>query len=414
MKAEILATGDEICNGDVTDTNSAFISQRLFEAGLEVVRHSCVGDDCRTIEAVLKEIAQRADMAVITGGLGPTADDRTAAAAARAAGVELIANQEALESLQIYLRSRRLELSASNRKQALLPAGAACIFNPVGTAPGFIFEINRCTMFFLPGVPGEMRHMLSASVLPEIRRLLGVDRRFFQSAQLVTFGLTEAAVAEKLDSFEKVCPRVRLGLCVAFPEIQVRLGLWEKEADTSDRLTEALAWIRQRLGKRLVSTEGKSMAAVLGDLLRQRQATLAVAESCTGGLISHLVTDVSGSSDYYLFSAVTYSNQSKVKVLGVNPLTIERCGAVHEDTAVEMAAGARRISGATYGVATTGIAGPGGGTPDKPVGTVCIGLAGPSIADSRRFQFSFDNRGMHKKIFAFAALDFLRRSLVET
>jgi nicotinamide-nucleotide amidase len=227
--------------------------------------------------------------------------------------------------------------------------------------------------------------------------------------------MTEAAVGEKMSGFEIDFPQLQLGLCAKFPEIQVRISVPGGEAAVDGRVLEqAQGWIRKRLAQHVLSFEGKSMAEVLGGLLRQKKATLGVAESCSGGLLADLLTDVSGSSEYFLFSAVTYSNRAKLEVLGVKAHTIERFGAVHEETAAEMAAGARRVSGAVYGIATTGIAGPTGGTPDKPVGTVCIGLAGPFGTKSRRHQFFFDNRRMHKTIFAYAAMDLLRRRLLET
>jgi nicotinamide-nucleotide amidase len=275
--------------------------------------------------------------------------------------------------------------------------------------------LGRCAVFFLPGVPHEMRFMFSEHVLPMLRRRQGQKGSRGGRLTVTTFGMTEAAVGEKMAGFESDFPRLRLGLCAVFPEIQVRISAPVGETDVSGQVLEqARRWIRARLAGHVLSFEGKSMAEVLGSLLRQKGATLGVAESCSGGLLADLLTDVSGSSDYFLFSAVTYSNRAKVAVLGVKAHTIERFGAVHEETAAEMAAGARRVSGAVYGISTTGIAGPTGGTTEKPVGTVCIGLAGPFGTASRRHRFFFDNRRLHKKIFAYAAMDLLRRRLLET
>jgi nicotinamide-nucleotide amidase len=413
--AEILATGDEIRSGAVVDSNSAFIARRLEEEGITVTRHSCVGDDRDNLATILTEMAGRSDLVVVTGGLGPTADDLTAEAAALAAGVELATDATALASLEAFFQKRRRLFSPSNRKQALLPQGAVCIPNPIGTAPGFMILLGRCAVFFLPGVPYEMRFMLSEHVLPMIRRRQGLEGAGGGRLTVTTFGLTEAAVGEKMIGFGTDFPQLRLGLCAEFPEIQVRISAPGGEAAVAGQVLEQTkGWIRERLARHVLSFEGKSMAEVLGSLLRQKKVTLGVAESCSGGLLADLLTDVSGSSDYFLFSAVTYSNRAKVEVLGVKAQTIEQFGAVHEETAAEMAAGARRVSGAVYGISTTGIAGPTGGTPDKPVGTVCIGLAGPFGTTSRRYQFFFDNRRLHKKIFAYAAMDLLRRRLLET
>jgi nicotinamide-nucleotide amidase len=413
MKAEILATGDEIRSGALVDSNSAYISQKLEETGISVVRHSCVGDNSDILTAILKEIGSRTDICVVTGGLGPTSDDLTSESAAKAAGVKLAINKKALSSVEEFFKARKRLYSSSNKKQAMLPKGSECLFNPVGSAPGFSLKIDRCLFFFLPGVPPEMRKMLSDKVLPRIEKLQGKTKAYCQNRTISTFGLTEAAVNEKLTDFPDLFKELKLGLRANFPVIQVKLyGTGEDVNSLNELLDKASGWISQKIGKRIVSVNGSSMERVIGDLLIGKKATIAVAESCTGGLISHLLTNVPGSSGFFLFSGVTYSNQSKIKVLGVSPSTLEKYGAVHEETAKEMAKGAKRISGATYGLSTTGIAGPDGGTESKPVGTVCIGLATPDTVFTHRFHFSSFNRLMNKKIFAITALDLLRRELL--
>lgn len=414
MKAEILATGDEIRDGSVVDTNTAYIAQGLEDERIEVSRHCCVGDDVDAVAAILREIAERSQIAVVTGGLGPTEDDITAKAAALAVGAELALDREALDSIKVFFKNRQKLYSAVNRKQAFLPAGSTCIPNPIGTAPGFFIKIGDCTVFCLPGVPHEMRRMFAEDVLPIIRKIdpSGGDHTL-RKRRLTVFGMTEAAVAENLAGFESIFPGWRLGLCAVFPEITVRFSARRGGADLAEQNAEEVAaWMQQRLSHRILSMEGCSMAEVVGSLLRSQDATIGVAESCTGGLIAHMLTDVSGSSDYFNFCAVTYSNRSKVDVLGVDPATIDRCGAVHEDTAVEMAEGVRQRAAADYGLSTTGIAGPTGGTAEKPVGTVCIGLSGPGGRQARRYNFRFDDRGMNKKIFAHTALNLLRRELL--
>jgi nicotinamide-nucleotide amidase len=410
VRAEILATGDEIRSGSVVDTNSAFIALGLEEAGIEVGRHCCVGDDINEMADALKEIAKRSDVAVVTGGLGPTEDDVTAGAVALAVGVELALSNEALESVNAFFKKRQRLYSPANRKQALLPIGSTCISNPVGTAPGFHIKLDGCAVFCLPGVPNEMRRMFSDDVLPMIQSDSG---RIALKKQLTVFGITEAAVAEQLTGFETVFPQLRLGLCAVFPEIYVRVSIRSGYDGNADKIADnAAAWIQERLAHRILSNDGESMAAVVGNLLRGMGSTIGVAESCTGGLIASMLTDVSGSSDYFNFCAVTYTNQSKVDVLGVDSRTIDRCGAVHEDTAVEMAEKVRLKADADYGLATTGIAGPTGGSADKPVGTVCVGLSGPAGSQARRYHFRFDDRGLNKKIFAYTALNILRRRLL--
>ena len=414
MKAEILATGDEIRSGALVDSNSAYISQKLEETGISVVRHSCVGDDSDILTAILREIGSRTDICIVTGGLGPTSDDLTSETAAIAAGVELVINKKALSSVEKFFKTRKRLFNPSNKKQALLPEGSDCLFNPVGSAPGFSLKIDRCLFFFLPGVPPEMRKMLSDKVLPHIEKLQGKIRAYCQNRTISTFGLTEAAVNEKLTGFPDLFKELKLGLRANFPVIQVKLyGSGKDENNLNELLDKAADWISQKIGKKIVSVNGSSMEKVVGDLLVEKKATIAVAESCTGGLISHLFTNVPGSSDFFLFSGVTYSNKSKIKILGVSPSTLKKYGAVHEETAKEMAKGAKRISGATFGLSTTGIAGPDGGTESKPVGTVCIGLATPDAVYAHRFHFSSFNRLMNKKIFAITALDLLRRELLD-
>ena len=413
MKAEVLATGDEIRSGALVDSNSAYIARELEDAGVEVVRHTSVGDDPESIVSILQEIACRADIAVVTGGLGPTDDDLTTAAAARAAGVELVLDPQALDSVEAFFKARQLPLTPTNKKQALMPAGAQCLMNPIGTAPGFQLKIEGCEIFFLPGVPFEMRQMLSAEVLPRLIQLQGWARSVRLVKTLSTFGLTESATAEHLDGFEERFPHIKLGFRAKFPEIHVKLygsGLDEDELRT--KLAKAEDWVAQQLGSKIFSNTGESLEQAVGNLLRARNETLAVAESCTGGLIADLLTEVPGSSDYFKLSAVTYANSAKINILGVAAGTLDIHGAVSEETAQEMAQGAQRISGATYGLATSGIAGPGGATDGKPVGTVCIGLATPDFVKGRRYHFTFGNRRMNKRIFAAVALELLRRELL--
>ncbi len=414
MPAEILATGDEIRSGTIVDSNSAHIAQELEESAIEVTRHSCVGDDLQALVSVLKEIGQRADIAVVTGGLGPTADDLTAEAAAKALDVDLALDVKALASVTAFFENRDRLFSDANRKQALLPVGAACIPNPIGTAPGFRLKIDRCTFFFLPGGPREMQDMLADSVLPYLKRLRGNAQELSSVTHITTFGLTEAATGEQLTGFQQRFTGIRLGMRAVFPEIHLRLSAREENLSMLQRgMQDAVRWIQQQLGDKILSTEGKGMQEIVGDLLRHEKATIAVAESCTGGLIAHLLTNVSGSSDYFMLAGVTYANAAKIRILGVSETTLRHNGAVHEETAREMAEGVRRVSGAAYGLATTGIAGPTGGTATKPVGTVCIGLAGADGAFGKRFYFPFDNRAMNKRIFAITALDLLRRKLMQ-
>jgi nicotinamide-nucleotide amidase len=413
MIAEIIATGEEIRTGALVDTNSAYIAQALEQSGVEVGRISAVGDDLERLRALLTEVGNRADLCILTGGLGPTVDDLSAEAAAAAAGVALHFDAQAMDSIEEFFRRRNRPLNPSIRKQAMLPQGAEVLFNPIGTAPGFSCTIGRCLCFFLPGVPFEMKRMLTEHVLTRILALRGGRQDLRLIVTLSCFGLTESLTGERLSGLQTECAGVRLGLRARFPEIQVKLyASGADETAVSRDLGQAAAWAQQRLGDIVFSDSGESMEAVVGRLLRERNATLAVAESCTGGLISHLLTEVPGSSDYYTLGVVAYANRAKAGVLGVSEQTLMRCGAVHEETAREMAAGARQLAGATYGLATTGIAGPSGGSDQKPVGTVCIGLASAEKTQGFRFRYSYERRGMNKQMFAMKALDILRRELL--
>ncbi len=414
MIAEILSTGDEIRTGALTDTNSGYLARHLEGIGLDVVRHQCVGDDAEILRSILTEIGARADVCMITGGLGPTQDDITAPAAAAACGIDLELDPRALKSIEDFFSSRKLEMPASNRKQALLPRGADVLHNPVGTAPGFAVKIGRCRCFFMPGVPFEMRRMLSDQVLPRLEGMMEGERTFHRVRTISTFGLTESATGDRLSGLVEAYPEIKLGMQVRFPEIHVKLYAAGSEGTVIDqRLDEVTGWVKARLGEKVFSTSEETMEAVVGQLLRKAGATLSVAESCTGGLLAHRLTDVPGSSDYFLFSGVTYSNEAKIEVLGVQPETLEKHGAVSIETAKEMAEGARKLTGAAYGISTSGIAGPTGGTDEKPVGSVCIGLASRSGIEGRKFTFHFPRRSMNKRIFATTALDLLRRRLLK-
>lgn len=412
MIAEILATGDEIRSGALVDSNSAYVAEALERSGVAVVRHQSVGDDLEMLIPTISDISQRADIVVVTGGLGPTVDDRSAEAAAKSCGVPLVLDARALEDIERFFNERGLPPSPSNKKQAMLPQGSDALYNPVGTAPGFCIKIHRCTFFFVPGVPYEMKRMLEDQVLPRVEKMQGDKRQYSLVRTFSTFGLPESVVGEKVVGVTDEFPELTLGLRAKFPEIQVKLYLrTEDEPAGQALLDKAAQWVSDRLGVSLFSIADRSMAEEVGRMLLERQATLAVAESCTGGLIGNWLTNSPGSSAYFILSAVTYHNQAKVDILGVGEQTLIDHGAVSEKTAREMAQGARRTGQSTFGVATTGIAGPDGGTEEKPVGTICIAVATPERTISRQLKFTFGRRLMNKRIFAMAALDMLRREL---
>jgi len=413
MTLEILSTGDEVLLGDIVDTNSAWLCRQLMQLGLGVHAVSAVGDDIDDICRVVKAVAGRAELCIVTGGLGPTSDDVTAAGCARAAGTELERHAQALASMAGFFRRRGWELGPDNEKQAMLPKGADMLENCHGTAPGFKLAVSNCVFYCLPGVPSEMKKMFKDRVLPELVEKTG-GRNALCIRRLMVFGLAESEVGRRVAGFEQAYPKIRLGFRAVFPMIEVKLVKSVKEASkdvAEEQMATAVTWVADRLDHRVISFEGLTLEQEVGRLLRAAGQTLSVAESCTGGLISHLITDVPGSSDYFLFTGVTYANSVKTGVLGVAEDILIAHGAVHEETAKQMAAGARRAGGSDWAVATTGIAGPSGGTADKPVGTVCVGVAGPDRLTARRFVLDAGSREKNKHLFAAAALEMLRRAL---
>lgn len=413
MIAEILSTGNEVLSGTVVDTNAAFIAQKLEEAGIEVRRHLCVGDDMDDLVAAVLEIAGRADVALMTGGLGPTGDDLTGEAVAKAAGKPLVFSEEAHRSVAAFFEARGGQMREADAKQAMLPEGAICIANDVGSAPGFVVIVGNCRVFAMPGVPHEMKKMVTDFVLPYIERLASGTHLHAATRTVSVFGLPESEVGRQMQGFNKTFPDLRYGIRVKFPEIYVKVTARLSDAAAAIHRAEAAAgWVREAIGGPAFSADGVPLEAETARLLKEGGATVAVAESCTGGLVADLLTSVPGSSAYFLFAAVTYANQAKIDVLGVPPETIETYGAVSEETARAMAEGVRHLAGATYGIATSGIAGPDGGTAEKPVGTVCIGIATPDKTDAMRLRLSFQNRAMNKRIFAFVAMEALRQEML--
>ncbi|MEX2584591.1 MAG: competence/damage-inducible protein A [Gemmatimonadota bacterium] len=416
MKGVILAIGDEIVGGLTVDTNSGFLSQLLRSAGVDVVGVLSVPDDEEAILQALDRAADDADLVLSTGGLGPTADDLTTACVARFASVPLELHEPSLLAMEQRFRDRGLEMPPNNRKQALLPRTATVVPNPDGTAPGFICQVRlggrSRFVASLPGVPREMRRMSEETVLPWIGRHAGLGR--IGSRVFSTFGLSESKLDELLVG--AVDPAEgRLSFRAAFPRLQVRVSVTGgTEAEVEARLDRLEGRIRERLGDRIYAVGDEGMEETVGKLLVRNGLSLATAESCTGGLIGHRITDVPGSSAYFLMGVVAYSDEAKTKLLGVSARTIEEHGAVSEATVLEMARGIRSASGASIGVATSGIAGPGGGSDEKPVGTVWIAVVTAASEWVRRYDLGARSRLWVKEMTAQIALDRVRKVLLET
>ena len=409
-RAAILSTGDELTTGKVVDTNSAFIADRLFSMGIKVAAVLKVGDDREALLWAMREAANLGEIIIGTGGLGPTEDDLTSEVVAEFLGCLLVQNEEIAAALRKRFEARRIPWTANNLKQALFPQGAEILPNPVGTAPGFrvSFGENK-TLSWLSGVPQEMTAMFDQTVMPWIVAMRGGQDQIFSQAFKV-YGLTES----KLDDLVKPIglePGIKLSFRAHYPDLTLRVTVAGASKEQR-RFIETCKRIRLILGSHIYAEGDTTLEQRVGQLLSERHRTLALAESCTGGLISHRITGIAGSSAYYLGGVTSYANDVKVKLLGVTPATLEKYGAVSQETALEMSHGIRERIGADFGLSVTGIAGPGGGTPEKPVGTVWISIAQAKNHEARLFQFHGDRERIILGT-SQAALNWLRLALLE-
>jgi nicotinamide-nucleotide amidase len=415
MKAEILTIGDELLRGEIVDSNKAFLSERLLSLDIETRFQSSVRDDPADMTDAFLRAASRADVVLVSGGLGPTRDDLTAEVLARSFGRELVLDEAALAAIQAFFRSVGREMAPNNAKQALFPEGAEVLPNPIGTAPGFRLEVKGTSFFCLPGVPREMMRMTDEQVLPRLARRAGEggggSTPVVRAALLRTFGIGESNLDAELKDVA-ASGDVTLGFRTSFPENVLRpLARAATAEEAQAKLGQVCRVIRERLGP-LVYGEGEESLPALGvRLLRERGLGLATAESCTGGLIAEQITQVPGASEAFRGGVVAYANQAKRELLGVPGELLERHGAVSEPVARAMAEGARRRFGAELAVAATGISGPGGGSAEKPVGLVHLALAGPEGCHADHFVFPLD-RARHRLLTAWTALDWVRRSLL--
>jgi len=410
MRLGIVAVGSELMTPFFQDTDSLFLTQKLNELGLEVDFKFVVGDEPESLKLILSDAVEKADLLFIIGGLGPTEDDRTREVLADVLGKKLVFQPEILQTIEKRFKSRGLVMPASNRRQAFILEGATILPNRNGTAPGEWVEVEGKKIIILPGPPRELQPMFEEFVWP---RLQSLRRSFLCRKVLKTAGMTESQIE---DQIKDLYPR-ESGLKVtllAYPgQIEIHLtSLAENETLSRQKLDQLAKAFQSRLGVNIFSSEGEELEAVVGQLLRAAGQTVAVAESCSGGLICHRLTAVPGSSDYFLEGVVVYSNQSKVKNLHIPAKIIEQHGAVSQEVAQLMAENIRLKSGADLGLATTGIAGPGGGTPNKPMGLVFVALATSSETTVSRNLF-LGSREQVKFQASQKALDMLRRYLLE-
>lgn len=387
MQAEIITIGDELLIGQVVDTNSAWLGSTLGDDGIKVIQITSVQDHAAQIVQAVNDALSRADIVLMTGGLGPTKDDITKKTLAEMFGMKLVRNEQVYEMVGKQLALRGIAFTELNQGQALVPDGCTVLPNRNGTAPGMWFERDGKVLISMPGVPFEMKALVKDEVLPRLRKHFALDANVHRT--IITFGLAESILADTIASWEEALPPyLHLAYLPSVLCIRLRLSAYEIDRQKAEQEIESqIEKLSKVIPHYIIGSEDDSLESVTGTLLKTRGETLATAESCTGGNIAHRFTAMPGASEYFKGGVVAYSNEVKIALLGVDPESLNRYGAVSQSVAEQMAEGVRRATGATYGISTTGIAGPTGGTPEKPVGTVWMAVATPNGVFSRRMVF---------------------------
>lgn len=410
MKAEIIFTGSELLLGHILNTHAQYLGRRLSETGIEVTLHTTVGDNWEQMAAVLRQALRRSDLIIITGGLGPTTDDLTSKTVADVLALPLVLDRASLDSIKEFFDGLGLVMPASNEKQAYLPAGSVVLTNPKGIAPGALIEKDGKTIVMLPGPPNELAAMYDAHLSPLLADL-AVKGMYMKHKVFKLTGISESAVQDRIKDLggqgnPGIAYLTRPG------EVQVRITARARGAEEAGKMLDELA---EKVSVRLVSyifgSDEEVLEEVVGKMLIETGLTLAIAESCTGGMIASCLTDIPGSSNYLLGGVVAYSNEMKHNLLGVPSETIVKHGAVSKETVLAMAGGVRKVTGANLGLAVTGIAGPGGGTPEKPVGLVYIALADGDSDSLRQYRFP-GGRSAVRRGTVNAAIDLVRHYLI--
>jgi nicotinamide-nucleotide amidase len=411
LSAEIIAIGSELLSPNRSDTNSLWLTDQLNRIGIDVKLKTIVGDDDARLEEVVKDAVKRSRVVVTTGGLGPTEDDITRKVVARALGKRLSLDEKVLEEIRERFRSFGIaNMPERNSRQAMVIAGAEVLANPNGSAPGLYLQHEGCAIALMPGPPREMKPMFENHVLPRMQNLAGDTR--FATRVLRVAGLGESAVDEKIAPIYTKYENPQTTILFNSSEIEIHLRAHGRtEADADALLDDLSLKIEKELGNAAFSFRGETMEEVVGRRLTMTEFTVAVAESCTGGLIAQRLTNVPGSSKYFVEGVVTYSNDSKVRLLGVDKKIIKEFGAVSQQVARDMARGVRHKAKSDFGLAVTGIAGPGGGTEEKPVGLVYIALADDAHTEHRKLMIPGDRELIRWRA-SQAALDMLRRRII--
>jgi nicotinamide-nucleotide amidase len=412
MQAEIITIGDEILIGQIVDTNSAWIGQQLNLAGISVFQITSVSDNEEHILKALADAAGRVSLVIITGGLGPTKDDLTKDVLARYFDVEMTFSEEAYQDIEYLFKIRGREVTPLNRKQAEVPANCTVLRNKVGTAPGMLFLEKGVMYASLPGVPYEMKYLMEKEVLPVVRKHF--NSPFIYHRTILTQGIGESFLSEKIAGFEDSLPDfVKLAYLPAAGMVRLRLSAVGEEEKVKETMLHLEKKLVEEVKEYHFGFDDDTIQGVLGELLHQKGLTVSTAESCTGGYIGHLITSVPGSSAWYMGSTVTYSYESKTNVLDIPEELINRHGAVSEEVVTRMVENVKGKLKTDCAVATSGIAGPGGGTPDKPVGTVWIGVSIPGRTFAKKVMLG-DNRLRTIQVASETALNMLRKALIES
>ncbi len=413
MKAEIITIGDEILIGQIVDTNSAWIGQQFSLNGIEIYQVTSVHDDREHILEAIRKAEEKVDLVVITGGLGPTKDDITKRVLCEYFDTQLVFHEPTLEAIKVRFANRGIDVNRLNQDQAMLPESCTILPNKLGTAPGMWFERNNTIFVSMPGVPFEMQSLVEFELLPRLRET-GRTKAIFHKTVL-TQGVPESMLADRISDWEDALPKhIKLAYLPNPMSVRLRLSAYgDNEATLRKEVEAEIEKLRPLIAESIFGYDEDTLASVIGQMLSANGKTLAVAESCTGGYISHLITSVSGSSVYYKGGVTSYANEVKQQVLGVSAESLESVGAVSEEVALQMVKGVKRLLNADYAVATTGIAGPTGGTEEKPVGTVWIALAGQNKTFARKYVFVGDHRERNIVRSAQTALQLLRQLILE-
>ncbi|QIA08722.1 competence/damage-inducible protein A [Draconibacterium halophilum] len=412
MKAEIITIGDEILIGQIVDTNSAWMGEQFNLNGIEIYQITSVHDDHNHIMQAVKNAEKNADLVVITGGLGPTKDDITKHTLCEYFNTELVFHKPTLDTIVERFKHRGIDMNKLNRDQAMLPEACTILPNKMGTAPGMWFEKNDTIFVSMPGVPFEMKYLVEFELLPRLRKTRRTKAIFHKT--VLTQGVPESVLAERIGDWEDTLPtNIKLAYLPNPMAVRLRLSAIGDDVEALKRDVESeIEKLQKIIPEAIFGYDNETMSEVIGRQLVLQNKKLAVAESCTGGYISHLVTSVSGSSAYYNGSVTSYSNEMKEQLLGVSRSNLEKYGAVSEQVAREMAEGIKRVMKADYAVATTGIAGPTGGTEEKPVGLVWIAVSGPEKIVVKKYTFVGDQRDRNIVRSGQTALQLLRRMVL--